>query len=103
MKRKFDRVRPSFLEGQLKPPIDIPHHAAYPSGHATECWSLAFCLADKYPKRRDEYYSIADNIATNRERAGLHYKSDSNYGRLLARKILDLVGSENHPLLGKYK
>jgi len=102
LKRHFDRVRPSFLEGKLRPPIDVPQHASYPSGHSTECWSVAFCLADKYPERKEKYYAIANNIATNRERAGLHYKSDSDYGRLLARKILDLVATENHPLLGKY-
>ena len=84
------------------PVIRIPAHGAYPSGHSTEAWSLAFSLSDKYPKRKNKYYAIANNIATNRERAGLHYKSDSDYGKLLARKILDLVGSENHPLLGKY-
>lgn len=100
LKRHFDRVRPSFLDKRIKPIIDIPRHASYPSGHSTEAWSLAFCLADKYPERRDEYYLIADNIATNRERAGVHYKSDSDYGKLIARKILDLVGSENHPLFG---
>jgi len=103
LKRHFDRVRPSALDEKIHPIIRVPRHASYPSGHASEAWSVAFCLADKYPKRAGEYYSIANNIATNRERAGLHYKSDSNYGRLLARKILDLVGSENHPLLGKYQ
>ena len=102
IKRHFDRVRPSFLDKKIVPVIRIPAHASYPSGHSTEAWSLAFSLADKYPKRKNKYYAIANNIATNRERAGLHYKSDSDYGRLLARKILDLVGSENHPLLGKY-
>ena len=102
LKRHFDRVRPSFLDKKIVPVIRIPAHASYPSGHSTEAWSLAFSLADKYPKRKEEFYSIANNIATNRERAGLHYKSDSDYGKLLARKILDLVGSENHPLLGKY-
>ena len=100
LKRHFDRVRPSFLDKKIVPVIRIPAHASYPSGHSTESWSLAFCLGDKYPERRDEYYSIANNIATNRERAGLHYKSDSDYGKLLARKILDIVGSEDHPLLG---
>jgi len=102
IKRHFDRVRPSFLDKKIVPVIRIPAHGAYPSGHSTEAWSLAFCLSDKYPKRKNKYYAIANNIATNRERAGLHYKSDSDYGKLLARKILDLVGSENHPLLGKY-
>ena len=102
IKRHFDRVRPSFLDKKIVPVIRIPAHASYPSGHSTEAWSLAFSLADKYPKRKNKYYAIANNIATNRERAGLHYKSDSDYGKLLARKILDLVGSENHPLLGKY-
>ena len=102
IKRHFDRVRPSFLDKKIVPVIRIPAHGAYPSGHSTEAWSLAFCLSDKYPERKNKYYAIANNIATNRERAGLHYKSDSDYGKLLARKILDLVGSENHPLLGKY-
>lgn len=102
LKRHFDRVRPSFLDKSIVPVIRVPAHASYPSGHSTECWSLAFSLSDKYPERKDKYYSIANNIATNRERAGLHYKSDSDYGRLLAKKMLEMVGSENHPLLGHY-
>jgi membrane-associated phospholipid phosphatase len=84
------------------PPIDPPGHAAYPSGHATESYLLAFLLErvmpeamvppnlavddDKGPLRR-----LAERIARNREVLGLHYPSDRIVGRRLALKSLDLL------------
>jgi len=38
-KRKFNRPRPSQISPALLPPIDVPGHASYPSGHATESQS----------------------------------------------------------------
>jgi hypothetical protein len=35
----------------------------------------------------DELMWLADRVATNRERAGLHYRSDSVAGRMIALNI----------------
>ena len=100
LKRHFNRVRPSLLDSRIRPIITVPPHASYPSGHATEAWSIAYALGDKFPEQKDTYYGIAHDIATNRERAGVHYKSDSEYGQKLAKEILNLNGKKYHPLTG---
>jgi len=96
------RPRPSQLSPSLMPPIDIPGHAAYPSGHATESYLLAQILAqvmppearartdvndpDSTPLRR-----IAERVARNREVLGLHYPSDSKAGKYLGDQSAALL------------
>jgi acid phosphatase (class A) len=90
-KRKFDRVRPHILEPDLDPAIEVPGHPAYPSGHSTKSHFLAFVLGELRPKEREALAARADEIARNREIAGLHYPSDSRAGALLARQFADLL------------
>ena len=35
-KKRFMRSRPSMLEPRLRPMIDVPRHASYPSGHSLQ-------------------------------------------------------------------
>lgn len=102
-KKYYDRVRPSILskelyergiiEKELEPWIDIPTHPAYPSGHATQSMYIATILTHFDPDNRKIYEQTADEISTNREIAGLHYRSDSlagyKLGRKLANKLID--------------
>jgi acid phosphatase (class A) len=88
LKERFDRVRPSFLEPAIDPVITIPGHPAYPSGHSTQMHFLAYFLGELAPERRDEFEREAYAIAFNREIAGVHYTSDTEAGKLLARQIL---------------
>ena len=39
-----DRPRPSQLCPALLPPIPMPGHASWPSGHATQAWLKALCM-----------------------------------------------------------
>jgi len=96
------RPRPSQLSPSLMPPIDVPGHAAYPSGHATESYLLAGMLAqvmpaaastptnpadpDSTPLRR-----LAERVARNREVLGLHYPTDSKAGKYLGDQTLALL------------
>jgi membrane-associated phospholipid phosphatase len=95
------RPRPSQLSPSLMPPIEVPGHAAYPSGHATESYLLAGMLGvivpsaatpttptdpDSTPLRR-----LAERVARNREVLGLHYPSDSKAGKYLADQTLPLL------------
>ena len=91
IKRTYDRVRPSLLDNRIKPSIEVPGHPAYPSGHSIQCYIAYNYLKKKYPEREDEFLKIADKIAKNREIAGVHYKSDTKYGKLLAEKIFELI------------
>src|SRR5690606_30790552 len=88
-KDKFDRLRPSHFEPRLRPLLAVPPHAAFPSNHAFQCYSVAFAFATILPEHpvTDELARIAQNVAENREWAGLHYPSDTSGGRELARRF----------------
>lgn len=88
LKQEYDRVRPQYLDARIKPVIQTPNHPAYPSGHATQAYAIALWMAHKYPHRRDDLLRIAENIAINREYAGVHYASDRMYGRRLAEYLV---------------
>jgi len=82
------------------PPIEVPGHAAYPSGHATEAYSIAYILKvvlDRaasdtvvVPSQPDPLTRLAQRIARNREILGLHYPSDSEAGRRLAQESMGI-------------
>lgn len=93
MKRKFNRPRPHIIAAKhgidLHPSIKVPGHPAYPSGHATEAFAIAYILQELDPANAPQYLRDAAQIAENREIAGVHYASDSEAGRLLARQLVD--------------
>ena len=45
-KRLYGRPRPSELCPALLPPIAVPGHASFPSGHSTQAHLMALCLMD---------------------------------------------------------
>ena len=105
-KKFYDRVRPtilseelfknSFINTKIEPWIELPAHPAYPSGHATQSMFIAEILSHLDPLNRECYEKAADEIATNREIAGLHYRSDSLAGYKLGRTIAkDLIKNNN--------
>jgi len=84
-KYQFDRPRPSQLSPLLMPPIEVPSHASYPSGHATQSALLTGLLAEVMPAEVSVPLALlAERVARNREVLGLHYPSDSAAGKLLA-------------------
>ncbi len=97
-KRYFMRARPGHLRHpELRPMFGDtgsgpdrlnPGHPSYPSGHATQAhvWAglLSFCGKDPDGKAEQ----AANDVARNREIAGLHFESDSTAGRALAKEIV---------------
>ena len=49
-KDKFKRVRPSQLCPALMPPLAVPGHASFPSGHSTQAHLIAECLKLVLPR-----------------------------------------------------
>jgi hypothetical protein len=88
------RPRPSHYLPALRPPVEVPGHASYPSGHALQSALMAGCVqaalngADNLCALLDV---LAFRIARNREIAGLHFRSDSCAGRRAAGKVLKLL------------
>ena len=120
-KKHFNRSRPSQYSPHLLTPIDVPGHAAYPSGHATESFLIALCLERVMPPAASTpvgfapappppplpgispLQQMAMRIARNREVIGLHFPSDSKAGRLLAIETFNILlqcNSINNPTDG---
>lgn len=96
----YKRPRPTQLRPALRPPIEVPGHASFPSGHSTQAHLMALCMQDVFkspprplasapqePNMTHILWTLADSIARNREIAGLHYASDTEGGRILARAV----------------
>lgn len=93
-KYKFNRPRPSVLSPALMPPIDPPGHASFPSGHATESYMLTQVLTEVMPRAaHDALIRVAERVARNREVIGMHYRSDSEAGKVLAEASFPLLAS----------
>jgi subtilisin family serine protease len=98
MYHKFlrSRPRPSNLSPRLMPPVDVPGHASFPSGHATQARLVARFLAKVMPTPAEApLLSLADRIARNREVMGLNYPSDSRAGQSLADQTFELLMQSN--------
>ena len=92
LKVHYDRIRPSKFDKRVKEIIKLPDHPSYPSGHACQSYSIAYLLSLKYPKNEKFYLNYAKSVSENREIMGLHYPSDSEYGRKIAEEMVKLSG-----------
>ena len=99
-KTKFNRPRPSQYRPALLPPVPVPGHAAYPSGHATQAHLMALFIARATAGKALAQASdaLARRIARNREIAGLHFASDSQAGETLAGSIDGALQTAEAPL-----
>ena len=94
-KAVYQRARPTQVCPALFPPIAVPGHASYPSGHSTQAHLLALCLGDVFDALppgqpsadvlKADLDVLARRIARNREIAGLHYRTELR-GRREARE-----------------
>jgi len=98
-KDKFKRLRPEKIAKLLK--IDYPNIVtetgvtpSYPSGHATASYFIAEWLSSKYPKYKKELYDFAEECSENRMRLGVHFPSDIEAGRLLAKELMKYYKDE---------
>ncbi len=88
-KLKFSRLRPNKVDPSLTVLFPPPRHPAYPSGHATQAYSSAIILSELAPKLADQVEKIGQRMAFNREIAGVHYRSDTIAGKILALQIAE--------------
>lgn len=115
----FDRPRPSWEYPALMPPIPVPGHSAFPSGHATQAylisWIMRYVFTLSGMAINDQaalgrtLVALANRVARNREIAGLHYRSDSEAGETLAAQVFAVLSahtgdgsSPSHYTIGKF-
>lgn len=90
-KHMYNRVRPAVIKADIEPVIDVPHHPAYPSGHASQSYFIAEILSELHPEKTEIYFTRAQEIAHHREVAGVHYPGDGKAGKELAHQFFELL------------
>ena len=74
LKYMINRARPHQVSDITPIPSKPQIHPAYPSGHAYQAYYLAKRLGNKYPDRKTQLESLAEDCAMARVYAGLHYQ-----------------------------
>lgn len=87
-KYKFLRIRPYAIEPALNN-LEETDWAAYPSGHAANSYVNAYVYSELAPEFADVFLKDAYDMAHSREIIGVHYPSDSESSRLLARQLVN--------------
>jgi hypothetical protein len=100
-KSVYRRPRPSAICPGLAPPFGPPGHPAFPSGHALQAYLITESLMEVTRPDKSTYLPdpvstykkqlkwLARRVARNRERAGLHYESDSAAGQWIGEYLFD--------------
>ena len=94
-KSVYNRPRPSQVYPGLVPPIPVPPHPSYPSGHALHARLIQKCLVEACPAMQDASEKLASRLGQNRQVAGVHYPSDT------AASISLVNGTSEHVSSGK--
>jgi acid phosphatase (class A) len=104
LKFKYARVRPYNIDPNIKP-LQEPNWAAFPSGHSFYAHMLAYLYSEVAPEFSDIFLNDARAIAHSREIIGVHFPSDSEAGRVLARQFMDelLLSEKFRPEFEKIK
>lgn len=88
---QYQMGEPDTIVGGLRPSIQTP---SYPSGHSTQAVVISEFLGRVFPDHVDNFRIIAENIGTNRVKAGWHFPMDHVAGKKLGLDIMDLVPME---------
>lgn len=87
-KYKYLRIRPNKIDPDIRN-LEETNWAAYPSGHAANSYVNAFIYQELAPEFSDTFIKDAYDMAHSREIIGVHYPSDSEASRMLARQLVN--------------
>ena len=96
LKKHFNRPRPKVLAKKMNIKMkDIEMSSmktpSYPSGHSAQGMLIGLALSKKYPRSRKGFMQTAKNISDSRNVAHAHYKSDSEFGKKLGKKMYNHI------------
>jgi undecaprenyl-diphosphatase len=87
LKDVFDRPRPSLVDPNVHPLIQVPSSASMPSGHAAGAFAAAVAVGLVHPRLRWPLIVLAALIALSRIWLGVHYLSDVLVGAALGTAV----------------
>ncbi len=82
VKQTWARRRPFLVEPALHPCVPAPASNSYPSRHNAFGMLMAEILGRMVPERRAALFARARDYGDNRMVAGVHYRSDTEGGRI---------------------
>ena len=100
-KYKYLRVRPYVLDPDIDN-LEETNWAAYPSGHAANSYVNAYIYQKLAPEFLEVFIKDAYDMAHSREIIGVHYPSDSEASRMLARQLVNKL-FQNEKFLKDFK
>lgn len=94
LKDHYNLVRPDDLASMKGIPfrsdfLETAQSPSYPSGHTTQAFYLAHTLSEDFPFLSSEFFKIANKVAESRIDRGVHFPSDNEGGRLLAKVLFE--------------
>jgi membrane-associated phospholipid phosphatase len=90
-KYAYARQRPSQIDSQLTPVIDVPDCPSYPSDYAAAATVASAVLDYLFPDQKSTIDPMAARAAQSRVSAGVEFPSDVVAGTTLGRAVADLV------------
>jgi len=96
-KYKFNRPRPTQLAERFGYELNTENYnksktastPSYPSGHASQSRFLCTYLSEKYPKHKNKFSKLANEISMSRVKGLLHYPTDILAGELLGQHLYE--------------
>lgn len=80
-------IRPKVYDSSIDYIIEVPKHPSYPAGHAAEGSMASAVLSYFFPKESQHWKQMADEEATSRIWAGVHYPIDIQGGKETGGKV----------------
>lgn len=92
LKNYYDRPRPSVLAKEFDIDLNFVNLSSartlsFPSGHAVQSNLLAYILSDMFPKHKKDFERMAGDISMSRMMAKVHYPSDIEMGKKIAKDL----------------
>lgn len=89
-KKNWARPRPYVRSTLIQPVVGKPGDAgSYPSGHTFGISIPEFLLTAAFPEHAEEFDARIHRVMWGRIAGGVHFPSDTEAGRLLARSVMD--------------
>jgi len=98
LKEYYQRARPYqvayYTEQNLVPFNSASANSpSYPSGHSTQAYFIGLVESFKFPHKEKEIKKFCSMIAKSRETMGVHYESDTDFGKTIA------IALSKHPTI----